>query len=156
MVSPDGRGRRSDRMGGLGPGRKDHTVQVLVSTGLGPVLPSVLSRLKAMLDVRAEPLGVAERLSEDPLLAPLFNRWPGPRIPGMFDGFECGIRTILGQQISVRAATTLAGRLARRFGRASATPYGALTTAFPSPDSLAAASLADLQSLGLTARRAET
>jgi AraC family transcriptional regulator, regulatory protein of adaptative response / DNA-3-methyladenine glycosylase II len=147
-----------DRRGwaAVGPGRKDHTVQILVSTGLGPVLPSVLSRLKAMLDVRAEPVGVAERLSEDPLLAPLFKRWPGPRIPGTFDGFECGIRTILGQQISVRAATTLAGRLARRFGRASATPYGALTTAFPSPDSLAAASLADLQSLGLTARRAET
>ncbi|HEV7221530.1 MAG TPA: DNA-3-methyladenine glycosylase 2 family protein [Pirellulales bacterium] len=147
-----------DRTGwaAVGPGRKDHTVQVLVSTGLGPVLPSVLCRLKAMLDVRAEPVGVAERLSEDPLLASLFERWPGPRIPGTFDGFECGIRTILGQQISVRAATTLAGRLASRFGQASSTPYGDLTTAFPSPDTLAAAGLADLQSLGLTARRAET
>ncbi|HEX5497819.1 MAG TPA: AlkA N-terminal domain-containing protein, partial [Thermomicrobiales bacterium] len=140
----------------VGAGRKDHAVQVFVSTGLGPVLPAVLSRLKAMLDVRADPVGVAERLADDPLLAPLFERWPGPRVPGTFDGFECGIRAILGQQISVRAATTLAGRLVNRFGRASSAPCGALATAFPSPESLATASIADLQSLGLTARRAET
>jgi AraC family transcriptional regulator of adaptative response / DNA-3-methyladenine glycosylase II len=115
-----------------------------------------LSRLKAMLDVRADPVAVAERLAEDRLLAPLFARWPGPRVPGTFDGFECGIRAILGQQISVRAATTLAGRLANRFGQAISTPYGALTTAFPSAESLAAASVADLQALGLMARRADT
>jgi AraC family transcriptional regulator of adaptative response / DNA-3-methyladenine glycosylase II len=140
----------------VGPGQKDYTVQVLVSTGLGSVLPTVLSRLKAMLDVRADPVGVAERLSEDRLLAPLFRRSPGPRIPGAFDGFECGIRAILGQQISVRAATTMAGRIAGRFGRAHSTPYGALTAAFPSPESVAAASVADLRAVGLTARRAET
>jgi AraC family transcriptional regulator of adaptative response / DNA-3-methyladenine glycosylase II len=115
-----------------------------------------LSRLKAMLDVRADPVAVAERLAEDRLLAPLLERWPGPRVPGTFDGFECGIRAILGQQISVRSATTLAGRIASRFGQAISTPYGALTTAFPSVEALAAASVADLQSLGLTARRAET
>ncbi len=147
-----------DRAGwvAVGPGRKAHTVQAFVSTGLGPALPSVLSRLKAMLDVRADPVGVAERLSKDPLLAPLLERWPGTRLPGTFDGFECGVRAILGQQISVRAATTLAGRLACRFGRAHSTPYGALTTAFPSSQSLASASVAELQALGLTARRAET
>jgi AraC family transcriptional regulator of adaptative response / DNA-3-methyladenine glycosylase II len=147
-----------DRAGwvAIGPGQKAHTVQVRVSTELGPALPSVLSRLKAMLDVRADPVGVAERLAEDRLLAPLFERWPGPRVPGAFDGFECGIRAILGQQVSVRVATTLAGRLAGRFGAAVSTPYGALTTAFPSAESLAAASIADLQAVGLTARRAET
>jgi len=140
----------------VGPGRKDHTVQVLVSTGLGPALPSVLSRLKAMLDVRADPIGVAERLSEDSLLAPLLEQWPGLRVPGTFDGFECGIRAILGQQISVRAATTFSGRLASRFGRAHSTPYEALTIAFPSPSALATAGVPDLRALGLTARRAET
>jgi AraC family transcriptional regulator of adaptative response / DNA-3-methyladenine glycosylase II len=128
----------------------------LISTGLGPALPSVLSRLKAMLDVRADPVGVAERLSEDPLLATLLKQWPGPRVPGTFDGFECGIRAILGQQISVRAATTFAGRLASRFGQVNSTPCGALTIAFPSAESLATASVSDLRSLGLTARRAET
>jgi AraC family transcriptional regulator of adaptative response / DNA-3-methyladenine glycosylase II len=139
----------------VGPGRKDHTVQALVSTELGAALPSILPRLKAMLDVRADPVGVEERLSADPLLASLFKRRPGPRVPGTFDGFECGIRTILGQQVSVRAATTLAARLAGRFGRPHATPFDSLTTAFPLPATLAAASVADLQSLGLTTRRAE-
>lgn len=140
----------------LGPGRKEHTVQILVSTQLGPALHSVLSRLKAMLDVRADPIGVAERLSRDRLLAPLLKRWPGLRVPGAFDGFECGVRAILGQQISVRGATTMAGRVAARFGRPHSTPYAALTTAFPSPELLAAASVADLRALGLTTKRAET
>ena len=140
----------------VGPGQKPHTVQVLVSTELGPVLPSVLSRLKAMLDVRADPVGVAECLADDRLLAPLIERWPGVRVPGAFDGFECGIRAILGQQITVRAATTMAGRLARRFGQAATTHNDSLNTSFPSPAALAAASVADLQSTGLTTKRAET
>jgi AraC family transcriptional regulator of adaptative response / DNA-3-methyladenine glycosylase II len=140
----------------IGASRKAHTVRVMVSTGLGPALSSVLARLKAMLDVRADPVAVSARLSQDALLKPLLERLPGPRLPGAFDGFECGIRAILGQQIRVRAATTLAGRLATRFGRACATPYEPLAIAFPFSETLADASLADLQSLGLTARRAET
>jgi AraC family transcriptional regulator of adaptative response / DNA-3-methyladenine glycosylase II len=147
-----------DRAGwmAIGSGRKPHTVHVLVSTELGSVLSSVLYRIKAMLDVRADPLVVAQRLSGDPMLSPLLERWPGPRVPGAFDGFECGIRAILGQQISVRAATTLSGRLASRFGRAISTPYAALAVTFPPAEELAAASTSDLQALGLTARRAET
>ncbi len=147
-----------DRVGwvAVGPGRKPHTAAVFVSRELAPVLSSVLSRLKAMLDVRADPVGVAQRLAKDRLLVPLLKRLPGPRLPGAFDGFECGVRAILGQQISVVAATTLAGRIASRFGRASSTPYGALTTVFPSSETLAAAKHADLQAIGLTSRRAET
>ncbi|HEY4258992.1 MAG TPA: AlkA N-terminal domain-containing protein, partial [Schlesneria sp.] len=140
----------------VGPGRKDHTVQVLVSTDLGPVLSQVLSKLKAMLDVRARPDAIADHLSQDPLLAAHIRKWPGLRVPGAFDGFECGIRTILGQQVSVRAATTIAGRLASRFGRPCETPYDSLTTAFPVPEVLAAASIIELKALGLTTRRAET
>ncbi|WP_010585774.1 DNA-3-methyladenine glycosylase 2 family protein [Schlesneria paludicola] len=140
----------------IGPGRKPHTVQVFISTELGPVLTLVLSRLKAMLDVRADPVGVAERLAEDPMLARQLKQSPGPRVPGAFEGFECGIRAILGQQISVRAATTLAGRLARRYGQTFVTPYDSLTAAFPSPAALATADIAELKALGLTTRRAET
>lgn len=140
----------------VGPSRKDHTIQVMVSTDLGPVLSQVLSRLKAMLDVRARPDAIAEHLSQDPLLAPHVRQWPGLRVPGAFDGFECGIRTILGQQVSVRAATTIAGRLARQFGRPCATPFDSLKTTFPASETLAAASIIELKALGLTARRAET
>jgi AraC family transcriptional regulator, regulatory protein of adaptative response / DNA-3-methyladenine glycosylase II len=141
---------------GIGPPRKPHSVRVVVSRSLGPALTSILSRLKAMLDVRAEPVEVGSRLSADSQLAPLVTRWPGVRVPGSFDGFECGIRSVLGQQVSVRAATTIAGRLAAKFGQPISTPHDGLTTAFPSPQVLATTSLADLRSLGLTARRAET
>jgi AraC family transcriptional regulator of adaptative response / DNA-3-methyladenine glycosylase II len=147
-----------DRFGwvAIGRGRKAHTVRVLISTGLGPALPVVLSRLKAMVDVRADPAEIGGRLAADPLLSPLLARWPGPRVPGAFDGFECGVRTILGQQVSVRAANTLAGRLARQFGRPLPTAHEGLATAFPSPEDLAAASATELIAVGLISRRAET
>ena len=147
-----------DRLGwaAIGTGLQSDTVQVLISKSLGPVLSLVLSRLKAMLDAWAEPIEVSNHLSADPLLAPLLDQCPGPRIPGAFDGFECGIRAILGQQMSVRAATTLAGRLANRFGRQILLPNEALTTLFPDSVALATASVADLCSLGLTTRRAQT
>jgi AraC family transcriptional regulator of adaptative response / DNA-3-methyladenine glycosylase II len=141
---------------GIGPPRTSHTVYVVVSRSLGPALMTILARLKAMLDLRAEPSAVCSLLSEDPLMAPLIRRWPGVRVPGAFDGFECGVRTVLGQQVSVRAATTLSGRLAAKFGQPISTPHVGLTTVFPSPDVLATASVADLRAIGLTARRAET
>lgn len=140
----------------IGPGGKPHTVRVLVSTALGSVLPAVLARLKAMLDTRADPVEVGGRLAADPLLRPLVARWPGPRVPGAFDGFECGVRAILGQQISVRAANTLAGRLAARFGRLRQYPHEGLAMVFPPPATLAAAGIADLVAVGVTTRRAET
>ncbi len=107
-------------------------------------------------DVRADPIGVAERLLVDPLLAPLLKRWPGTQVPGAFDGFECGVRAILGQQISVQAATTLSGRLARRFGRPNMTPFDSLDTFFPGAEILAAANIQELRATGLTDRRAQT
>ncbi len=158
----DGWYRRTAIVGGrsgwvaIGPGRKPYTVRALISTGLGPNLPAVLARLKAMLDVRADPTEIGGRLAADPLLSPLVARRPGPRMPGSFDGFECGIRAILGQQVSVRAATTLAGRLAGRFGRPHPAPHEGLTTAFPSAEEVADAAIADLVALGLTSRRAAT
>jgi AraC family transcriptional regulator of adaptative response / DNA-3-methyladenine glycosylase II len=158
----DGWYRRTAVVGGrcgwvaIGRGRKPYTVRALISTGLGPILPAVLARLKAMLDVRADPAEIGGRLAADPLLSPLVARRPGPRMPGSFDGFECGVRAILGQQVSVRAATTLAGRLAGRFGRPHPTPHEGLTTAFPSAEEVADATVADLIALGLTSRRAVT
>lgn len=140
----------------IGHGPQDHQVQIRVSTGLGPVLTLVLSRLKAMLDTRADPETICHSLSQDPILAPLIKQLPGLRVPGTFDGYECGVSTILGQQVSVRTATTLAGRLASQFGMAHSTPFDALTLSFPSPESLAAVKVVDLQATGLTTRRAET
>ena len=80
------------------------------------------------------------------------SRAPGLRVPGCWNGFELAIRAILGQQITVKGATALAGRMVRAFGQ----PFfaaGDLTHTFPSPEVLATASLA---SVGLTTARAQT
>jgi AraC family transcriptional regulator of adaptative response / DNA-3-methyladenine glycosylase II len=140
----------------LGPSDQPHHVRLTVSQQLGPVLPTILARAKTMLDVRADPVAIADRFSGDALLAPLMQRFPATRIPGAFDSFECSVRTIVGQQISVRAASTIAGRLAARFGSPCETPFAELTTIFPSAATLASAKPTDLQSIGLTARRAIT
>jgi 3-methyladenine DNA glycosylase/8-oxoguanine DNA glycosylase len=89
------------------------------------------------------------------LLASLVRRRPGLRIPGVWDPFECAVRAVLGQQVSVRAATTLAGRLVEAFGR-PLEPLPAGTgphRLFPRPEDLASA---DLGSIGLTRARAAT
>ncbi len=80
---------------------------------------------------------IAAHLSVDSRLACVVARCPGLRVPGAFDGFELAIRAILGQRISVRAATTLAGRLADRFGEPLETPVPQLTRLSPTPDELA-------------------
>ena len=74
---------------------------------------------------------------------------PGLRVPGAFDSFELGMRAILGQQVSVRGASTLAGRFAQRFGEAIETPLACLNRIAPTAESLAAARSATLAGLGL-------
>jgi AraC family transcriptional regulator of adaptative response / DNA-3-methyladenine glycosylase II len=97
-----------------------------------------------------EPLG---RLTVDPHIGSLVASRPGLRVPGTWDPFETGVRAVLGQQVSVRGATTLAGRLVSRAG----TPVPGLaamglTHTFPGPETLASADLSDL---GLTRGRQE-
>ena len=81
-------------------------------------------------------------------------RVPGLRVPGAFDGFELAVRAILGQRISVAAATTLAGRVAATFGEPLETPFPSLSRAGPTPTRLACAQEADLTALGISAARA--
>ena len=77
---------------------------------------AVVARVRRLFDVDARPDVVARHLGADPLLGPLVARRPGLRLPGAFDGFELATRAVLGQQVSVAGARTLAGRLAERFG----------------------------------------
>ena len=83
---------------------------------------------------------IADQLGTDPVLARAIARLPGLRVPGSVDGFELAVRAILGQRISVAAATTLAGRLATAFGDPVETPFPELApdsarrpTAWPGP-----------------------
>jgi AraC family transcriptional regulator of adaptative response / DNA-3-methyladenine glycosylase II len=81
---------------------------------------------------------VAEDLGPDPLIGPLVRAAPGLRVPGSVDGAELAVRAILGQQVSVPAARTAAGRLVAEYGEALSRPRGAVTALFPAPDVLGA------------------
>jgi AraC family transcriptional regulator of adaptative response / DNA-3-methyladenine glycosylase II len=111
----------------------------------------LVARVRRMFDCGADPQVIGAHLGTDPLLKPLVQRRPGLRLPCGWDPFETAVRAILGQQVSVAAATTISGRLVARCGTALGAPDGELTHVFPTPAALAAA---DLDGLGLTTRRA--
>ncbi|MDR3536888.1 MAG: AlkA N-terminal domain-containing protein [Acetobacteraceae bacterium] len=109
-------------------------------------LPAIVARIRRIFDLGADPGVIAAHLSEDPHLARLVAARPGLRVPGAWDGFELAMRAVLGQQISVAAATRLAGTLVAALGTplpASAEPAPpGLTHVFPSAARIAAADLA--------------
>ncbi|MEO5679555.1 MAG: Ada metal-binding domain-containing protein [Acidimicrobiales bacterium] len=108
---------------------------------------------RRLFDLDGDPGAVADVLGRDPLLEAALAATPGIRLPGAVDGFETAVRTVLGQQVSVAGATTLAARLVTAFGVTLAAPEGGLTALFPDPATLARA---DLSTLGLTKARADT
>ncbi|CAN5754067.1 DNA-3-methyladenine glycosylase 2 [soil metagenome] len=128
-----------------------------VSTSLVPRLTMVIARLRALLDLDAQPHRIADHLRKDALLRPLVARAPGFRLPGAFDPFEMAVRAVLGQQVSVKGATTLCGRLVASFGTpvalAGDAPAG-LHALFPTAAELAAVPLARLRTIGLPEARA--
>jgi AraC family transcriptional regulator, regulatory protein of adaptative response / DNA-3-methyladenine glycosylase II len=112
----------------------------------------IVERLRAMFDLNADWAAIAPSLKSDSALGKRVEAQPGLRVPGCWSGFELAVRAILGQQITVKGATTLAGTLARSFGK-SLTLSAPLSHIFPSPKDLAEA---DLTSIGLTRARAAT
>ncbi len=123
---------------------------------LTPVLPTLLSRLRDLFDLNARPDLISAQLGRDPVLAPLVQANPGLRVPGAFSGFELGLRAILGQQVTVKAATTIAGRLATDFGETINTPFPELNRISPLPTRLARATIDDLAKLGILSARCES
>ena len=101
-------------------------------------LTAAVARARRVADLDADPVAVADVLGADPLLAPLVAAAPGRRVPGTADGAELAVRAVLGQQVSVAGARTLAGRLVADCGEPLAAPDGALTHLFPTPAALAA------------------
>lgn len=116
------------------------------------LLPKILARIRRVFDLAADPTTIGAHLSEDPAMAALVAARPGLRVPGAWDGFEVAVRAILGQQITVVAATRLAGKLANTFGKAFAGGGAAagLTHVFPSA---AVVAKADLSVLGMPRAR---
>jgi AraC family transcriptional regulator of adaptative response / DNA-3-methyladenine glycosylase II len=104
-----------------------------------------------LIDAHADVPAIQRRLEHDPRLKRLVMQRPGVRIPGTTDPFELSVRAVLGQQISVAGARTLAGRVARQYGRPLTQPFRTLTATFPGPRVLAAA---PLEKVGLPCGRA--
>jgi AraC family transcriptional regulator, regulatory protein of adaptative response / DNA-3-methyladenine glycosylase II len=112
-------------------------------------LDGARERCRRLLDLDADTAAVAGHLGADPLLGPLVRAAPGLRVPGSADGAELAVRAVLGQQISVPAARTAAGRLAAAHGERLEGAVATVTTLFPS-----AAALAALDPAGLPMPRA--
>jgi AraC family transcriptional regulator of adaptative response / DNA-3-methyladenine glycosylase II len=151
----DGRYLRTARVGehrgwiGVSAMPERKVLRVEVSASLAPVLPATLARVKRLFDVAADSEQIADRLSA-------LNIRPGLRVPGAFDGFEMAVRAILGQQISVKAARTVAGRYAAAFGEPAETPFPELTHYTPTAERVAGTTQDEIASLGIVGARARS
>ena len=123
---------------------------------LTPVLPSLLSRLRNLFDLDARPDLISRQLRRDNRLTACVKGNPGIRVPGAFNGFEMGLRAIIGQQITVKAATTISGRIATAFGERIVTPYPELNRLTPAPARIARASVDDIAKLGVVSARCKS
>ncbi|MBC7802274.1 MAG: helix-turn-helix domain-containing protein [Candidatus Parcubacteria bacterium] len=155
--------RRYRRTVGIAAGGKQHrgwieialspkkpTLRVAISASLASVLPPVLSRVKALMDLACHPADVAQALGA------LAKGHPGLRVPGAFDGFEVAVRAILGQQVTVVAARTVASRFAAAFGDPVETPFASLHTVFPPAERIADLPYGRIARLGMPGARART
>lgn len=129
---------------------RKRTVRVSVSASLARALPAVLARAKRVFDLACDPAQVGAGLG------PLAAGHPGLRLPGAFDPFELAVRAVLGQQVTVRAARTLAARFVGAFGESVETPFESLTRIFPSPAIVAPLAYGDIAALGIIATRSKT
>ena len=123
---------------------------VRIAASLARVLPQVIGRVKQLFDLACQPAEICATLIG------LAKDHVGIRLPGAFDGFELAVRAVLGQQITVRAATTLACRFANAFGDEISTPFGELTRTFPATEQISTLTIDDIARLGIIAARART
>ena len=100
-------------------------------------LAAAVARCRRLFDLDADSAGIDLALSADEILAPLVARSPGRRLPGAADGAELAVRAVLGQQVSVAAARSIAGRLVLEYGKPLDAPIGGVTHAFPTAEALA-------------------
>ena len=138
------------------PSAKPDRLTVTVRFPNLTALPRIIARVRRVFDLTADPAAIAAHLSADSALAPRVASRPGLRVPGAWDGFELAVRAILGQQITVTAATLLAARIVREWGEplpdGLAGAVAGLTHTFPSAARLAEADLSTLPMPGARSR----
>lgn len=126
-----------------------------ISTSLAPALLGVVSRLRALFDLDARPHDIAAVLARDAVFVPEKQRLSGLRVPGTTSGFALAVRAVLGQQVSVKEATTLMARLVAATARPIETSIAALTRLAPTPDDVIAAGVDRICACGVVRARAE-
>jgi AraC family transcriptional regulator of adaptative response / DNA-3-methyladenine glycosylase II len=136
----------------VSPDGERHLLIARIQFGDPQSLFFIVERIRSMFDLNADWASIVATLGNDPVLAETVGTDPGFRVPGCWNGFELATRAILGQQITVKGANTLAGRLVSKFGKPFRGPNG-LTHLFPAPEVLAEAKLGGV---GLTGARAAT
>jgi AraC family transcriptional regulator, regulatory protein of adaptative response / DNA-3-methyladenine glycosylase II len=142
----------------ISPAKGRDALVVEVSSSLAPSLMNIVARVRRVFDADTDPAVIGAHLSRDPLLRSRVRARPALRVMGAFDPFEWAVRAVLGQQVSVRAALTIAGRLVAKLGVPveGETYEGAPVMAWPDAARLADASEATIASLGLTGARSRT
>ncbi|SFI92263.1 DNA-3-methyladenine glycosylase [Nitrosomonas sp. Nm34] len=131
-------------------------IDVEISPSLLPHLAQLQTRLHILFDLDANPVLIENHLKHDKTLKPLIIHTPGLRVPGTLNAFELSLRAIVGQQVSVKAATTLFNRFVTAFGEPVDTPFPELNRTVPVVSAIADAKLPILINLGVTQRRALT
>ena len=134
----------------------EQQLEIQLGSQFAPVLMPLLDRLRQQFDLDANPTVIEAHLGTDALLADQIQQTPGLRVPGTFSHFELALRAVLGQQISVAGASTLAARLVQQFGTPVRTPCAGITHHFPEPQHLAAQSVERMAQLGIPKTRAAT
>jgi len=136
------------------PGEEQHALCLQLHCPQPAQMLAVVTRIRRMFDLDADPQAIGNVLRDEQTLRPLLHKRPGLRLPGSWDGFEIAVRAILGQQVSVAAARTLASRIVHRYGATLPEPVApGLERLFPTPEALADA---DLREIGVTTARAAT
>jgi AraC family transcriptional regulator of adaptative response / DNA-3-methyladenine glycosylase II len=116
-------------------------------------LTTAVARCRQLLDLDADPVAVCEALRTQPLIGAAVARDPGRRVPGAAEGFELAVRAVIGQQVSVAGARTVAGRLVEAVGDPLPEPVGTLTHLFPTPEALAELAKSDPAAYAMPASR---
>ncbi|HTE40730.1 MAG TPA: AlkA N-terminal domain-containing protein [Steroidobacteraceae bacterium] len=135
---------------------RHNLLQINVAESLMPVLPELQARLRRLFDLDANPGVIDDYLATHATLRSRLARTPGLRVPGALCGFELALRAVLGQQITVKAATTIFGRFVDTFGSSVETPFEGISRIAPRASDVANATVQQLIDRGLTQRRAQT
>jgi DNA-3-methyladenine glycosylase II len=130
---------------------KKRCIVARLEGAVGQHADSLAAPIARMFDLRADPAAIRAHFAHDPWLAPLVEAAPGLRVPGAWSGFELVVRAIVGQQVSVKAATTIIGRLVQRAGlRIEGHAHESTAWRFPTPAALASV---DLAQIGMPGKR---